>query len=47
VVADRELEPARVIAGEVGGLAVQFDAARESGVRALIAAATASNGPIR
>jgi NAD(P)-dependent dehydrogenase (short-subunit alcohol dehydrogenase family) len=46
VVADRELEPARAIADEVGGLAVQFDAGRESGVRALIAAATASNGPI-
>jgi NAD(P)-dependent dehydrogenase (short-subunit alcohol dehydrogenase family) len=46
VVADRELEPARVIAAEVGGLAVQFDAGRESGVRELIAEATASNGPI-
>jgi NAD(P)-dependent dehydrogenase (short-subunit alcohol dehydrogenase family) len=46
VVADRELEPAQVIADEVGGLAVQFDAGRESGVRALIAEATASNGAI-
>jgi NAD(P)-dependent dehydrogenase (short-subunit alcohol dehydrogenase family) len=46
VVADRELEPARVIADEISGLAVQFDAGRESGVLALIAAATASNGPI-
>ena len=34
------------LADEVGGLAVQFDAGRESGVRALIAAATAGNGPI-
>jgi NAD(P)-dependent dehydrogenase (short-subunit alcohol dehydrogenase family) len=46
VVADRELEPARAVAAEVGGLAVQFDAGHESGVLALIAQATAANGPI-
>jgi NAD(P)-dependent dehydrogenase (short-subunit alcohol dehydrogenase family) len=46
VVADREIAPARSVAEEVGGLALQFDAAGEDGVRALIAEATAANGPI-
>ncbi|HYM54007.1 MAG TPA: SDR family oxidoreductase [Solirubrobacteraceae bacterium] len=46
VVADRELEPARSMAAEVGGLAVELDAGREDSVRALIAEATAAHGPI-
>jgi NAD(P)-dependent dehydrogenase (short-subunit alcohol dehydrogenase family) len=46
VVADRDLEGARSIAGEVGGLAVQLDAGRERSVCALVAEATAANGPI-
>jgi NAD(P)-dependent dehydrogenase (short-subunit alcohol dehydrogenase family) len=46
VVADRDLEGARSIVGEVGGLAVQLDAGRERSVCALVAEATAANGPI-
>jgi len=46
VVADRELAPAEAIAAEVGGLAVELDAASEDSVRALIATASAANGPI-
>ena len=46
VAADRDLEGARSIAGEVGGLAVQLDAGRERSVCALVAEATAANGPI-
>jgi NAD(P)-dependent dehydrogenase (short-subunit alcohol dehydrogenase family) len=46
VVADRELEPARSVAEEVGGLAVGFDAGHEDGVRALVAEATDTYGPI-
>jgi NAD(P)-dependent dehydrogenase (short-subunit alcohol dehydrogenase family) len=46
VVADRELAGAEAVAGEFGGLALQFDAASESSVQSLIAAATEANGPI-
>jgi NAD(P)-dependent dehydrogenase (short-subunit alcohol dehydrogenase family) len=46
VVADRAIEPAQAIAAEVDGLAVELDAGREESVRALIAEATAANGPI-
>jgi NAD(P)-dependent dehydrogenase (short-subunit alcohol dehydrogenase family) len=46
VVADREIAPARSVAEEVAGLALQFDATGEDGVRALIAEATEANGPI-
>ncbi|MCW3068410.1 MAG: benD [Solirubrobacterales bacterium] len=46
VVADRDLAGAQAMAGEVGGLAVELDAGRESSVRALIDEATAAHGPI-
>jgi NAD(P)-dependent dehydrogenase (short-subunit alcohol dehydrogenase family) len=46
VVADRALEPARAVAEEVGGLAVELDAGREASVKALIAQASAAHGPI-
>jgi NAD(P)-dependent dehydrogenase (short-subunit alcohol dehydrogenase family) len=46
VVADRDLQGAREIADEVGGLAVELDAGSEASVRALIEQATAANGPI-
>ncbi len=46
VVADRDLEGARAMADEIGGLAVELDAGREAGVRALIAEATAAYGPV-
>jgi NAD(P)-dependent dehydrogenase (short-subunit alcohol dehydrogenase family) len=46
VVADRDLAAAEAVAAIIGGLAVQFDAARESNVRALVAQATDANGPI-
>jgi NAD(P)-dependent dehydrogenase (short-subunit alcohol dehydrogenase family) len=46
VVADRALEPARAIAAEVDGRAVELDAGDEHSVRALIVAAEAANGPI-
>ena len=46
VVADRELASAQRVAEEIGGLAVQYDAAEESSVQALIARATEANGAI-
>ncbi len=46
VVADRDGDGARRVAQEIGGLAVEFDAGRESGVRELIAKASEANGPI-
>jgi NAD(P)-dependent dehydrogenase (short-subunit alcohol dehydrogenase family) len=46
VAADRDIEGARGIAGEVGGLAVELDAGRENSVRALIAEARKANGAI-
>ncbi len=46
VVADRDLGAAQNVAAESGSLAVQFDAARESSVKELIAAATEAGGPI-
>jgi NAD(P)-dependent dehydrogenase (short-subunit alcohol dehydrogenase family) len=46
VVADRDLEGARAVAAEVGGLAVELDAGREDTVRALIQTATEAGGPI-
>jgi NAD(P)-dependent dehydrogenase (short-subunit alcohol dehydrogenase family) len=46
VAADRDLEGARSIAAEVGGLAVQLDAGREDSVRALVEEAVAAHGPI-
>jgi NAD(P)-dependent dehydrogenase (short-subunit alcohol dehydrogenase family) len=46
VVADRDLDGATAIAGEVGGMAVELDAGEERSVRALIAQAKEANGPI-
>jgi NAD(P)-dependent dehydrogenase (short-subunit alcohol dehydrogenase family) len=46
VVADRSLDAARLVAEEIGGLALQFDAGREDSVRALVEEAEAANGPI-
>jgi NAD(P)-dependent dehydrogenase (short-subunit alcohol dehydrogenase family) len=46
VAADRDLDGARSIAEEVGGLAVQLDAGSEDSVRALVAEATSAYGPI-
>jgi NAD(P)-dependent dehydrogenase (short-subunit alcohol dehydrogenase family) len=46
VAADRDLEGARSLAQEVGGLAVEFDAGSEDSVRALIGEATEAGGPI-
>jgi NAD(P)-dependent dehydrogenase (short-subunit alcohol dehydrogenase family) len=46
VVADRDLGGAQAVAGEVGALAVELDAGRESSVLALVAEATAAHGPI-
>lgn len=46
VVADRDLAGASSVADEIGGLAVQFDAGREDGVKALIAQAVEANGSI-
>jgi NAD(P)-dependent dehydrogenase (short-subunit alcohol dehydrogenase family) len=46
VVADRDLQGARTIAEEVGGLAVELDAGSEPSVRALVLEATRANGPI-
>ncbi len=46
VVADRDLARSVEIAAEIGGLAIELDAGSEESVRALIAQATAANGPI-
>jgi NAD(P)-dependent dehydrogenase (short-subunit alcohol dehydrogenase family) len=46
VAADRDLAGAQAVAGEVGALAVELDAGLQSSVRALVAEATAANGPI-
>jgi NAD(P)-dependent dehydrogenase (short-subunit alcohol dehydrogenase family) len=46
VVADRDGERAQTVAGEIGALAVAFDAGREDSVRELIATATEAGGPI-
>ena len=46
VAGDRDLEGARSLAQEVGGLAVELDAGREDSVRALVAEASEANGPI-
>jgi NAD(P)-dependent dehydrogenase (short-subunit alcohol dehydrogenase family) len=46
VLADRDLEGARAIAEQVGGLAVQLDAGSEDSVKSLIETATAAGGPI-
>ena len=46
VVADRDLVAASTVADEIGGLAVQFDAGREDGVKSLIAQAVEANGSI-
>jgi NAD(P)-dependent dehydrogenase (short-subunit alcohol dehydrogenase family) len=46
VAADRNLEGARSIADEVGGLGLEFDAGREDSVRGLIEAASEAHGPI-
>jgi NAD(P)-dependent dehydrogenase (short-subunit alcohol dehydrogenase family) len=48
VIADRQLEGASALAGELGEktLAVQFDAGREQSVKELIATATEAYGPI-
>jgi NAD(P)-dependent dehydrogenase (short-subunit alcohol dehydrogenase family) len=46
VVADRDLPRAEAVASEIGGLAVEFDAAQESSVQRLIARAGEANGPI-
>jgi NAD(P)-dependent dehydrogenase (short-subunit alcohol dehydrogenase family) len=46
VVADRDVAGADAVAAEVGAMAVELDAGREDSVRALVAAATAANGPI-
>lgn len=46
VVADRDLARAQAVAEGFGGLAVEFDAAQESGVQSLIAQAGEANGQI-
>jgi NAD(P)-dependent dehydrogenase (short-subunit alcohol dehydrogenase family) len=48
VVADRDLAKAEAVAGEIGesALAVEFDASREDGVKALIATAQDAGGAI-
>jgi NAD(P)-dependent dehydrogenase (short-subunit alcohol dehydrogenase family) len=46
VVADRDISPARSVAEQVGGFAVEFDAGSEGGVRGLIEEATGAHGPI-
>jgi NAD(P)-dependent dehydrogenase (short-subunit alcohol dehydrogenase family) len=46
VVADRDLEGAGSVAGEIGALAVESDAGREDSVRELIATAEKANGTI-
>jgi NAD(P)-dependent dehydrogenase (short-subunit alcohol dehydrogenase family) len=46
VVADRDFAKAQAVAEEFGGLAVEFDAGRESGVSSLIEQAVEANGQI-
>jgi NAD(P)-dependent dehydrogenase (short-subunit alcohol dehydrogenase family) len=46
VAADLDLDGARAIAAEVGGLAVELDAGREASVQALVREATDANGSI-
>jgi NAD(P)-dependent dehydrogenase (short-subunit alcohol dehydrogenase family) len=46
VAADMDIDGARSLAEEVGGLAVQLDAGLEDSVRALISEATDAHGPI-
>ena len=46
VLADRELASAEAVAGELGAQALEVDAGSEESVRALIAQASAANGPI-
>ncbi|HEX3782476.1 MAG TPA: SDR family oxidoreductase [Pseudonocardiaceae bacterium] len=46
VVADADLDGAREVAAEVGGLAVGLDAGSEASVLGLIEEATSANGPI-
>src|SRR5437588_10313050 len=46
VVADLAIEPARALAEEIGGLAVELDAGSERSVKLLVAAATEQNGEI-
>jgi NAD(P)-dependent dehydrogenase (short-subunit alcohol dehydrogenase family) len=46
VIADREIEPARALAAEVGGLAIELDASQPASVSGLIEQATEASGPI-
>ena len=46
VVADLNADNARQVAEGIGGLAVEFDAGREEGVRSLVQRARDANGPI-
>ena len=46
VVADLAIEPARALAAEIGGLAVELDAGSERSVKLLIETATEQNGEI-
>jgi len=46
VVADRDFGKASAVAEQIGGLAVEFDAGRESGVQSLIERAVAANGQV-
>src|SRR5581483_9981781 len=46
VVADVNLDAARAVADEFGGLAIGFDASREEDIRALVTQATEANGPV-
>ncbi len=46
VVADLDVSGAQAVAQEIGGLAVQFDASQESGVRELVRAASEAHGAI-
>jgi NAD(P)-dependent dehydrogenase (short-subunit alcohol dehydrogenase family) len=46
VVADRDLEPAEAVAGEIGGVAIRTDVSHESEIRGLVAQARDVGGPI-
>src|ERR1039458_9827577 len=46
VVADLELQAARDVAGEFGGLAIRTDVSRVAEIEALVAQAVKANGPI-